>query len=249
MEVEDLGQHISRRFNEDLERVRNSVLTMGGLVEEQFDRAVKALVDADSELGLKVAEDDFKVNRMEVSIDEECSRILATRAPAASDLRLIIAIIKTITDLERIGDEAEKVGILAARLAGVERPSTNYRELRNLARHVKLMIHGTLNAFARLDAKGALEVVKADDIVDEEYESIYRQGITFMMEDPRTISRVMDSTWMARALERIGDHAKNICEYTVYMVHGKDIRHLSLDDAAAEVEQAEQAEQKSEQYS
>ena len=121
MEVEALGQHISRSFNEDLERVRNSVLNMGGLVEEQFDRALKALTDADSELGLQVAEDDVKINQMEVSIDEECSRILATRAPAAGDLRLIIATIKTITDLERIGDEAEKIGALAARLAAVER--------------------------------------------------------------------------------------------------------------------------------
>lgn len=235
MDVEELGQHISRRYNEDLERVRNSVLTMGGLVEEQFDRAVQALTDANSELGLQVAQDDFKVNRMEVGIDEECSRILATRAPTASDLRLIVAIIKTITDLERIGDEAEKIGVLAARLASVERPSTNYRELRNLARHVKQMIRGTLNAFARLDARGALNVVKADDVVDEEYESIYRQGITFMMEDPRTISRVMDMTWMARALERIGDHAKNICEYVIYMVHGKDVRYTGLADIEAEI--------------
>jgi phosphate transport system protein len=243
MEVEDLGQHISRRFNEDLEHVRNSVLNMGGLVEEQFDRAVKALADANSELGLQVAEDDIKVNRMEVAIDEECSRILATRAPTASDLRLIIAIIKTITDLERIGDEAEKIGVLAARLASVERPSTNYRELRNLARHVKQMIRGTLNAFARLDARGALDVVKADDVVDEEYESIYRQGITFMMEDPRTISRVMDTTWMARALERIGDHAKNICEYVIFMVHGKDIRYIGLDNIEAEVRKGVQREE------
>lgn len=242
MEVEDLGQHISRRFNEDLESVRNSVLTMGGLVEEQFDRAVKALIDADSELGLQVAQDDAKVNRMEVSIDEECSRILATRAPTASDLRLIVAIIKTITDLERIGDEAEKIGVLAARLAGQERPSTNYRELRNLARHVQQMIRGALNSFARLDAKGALEVVKADDIVDEEYESIYRQGVTFMMEDPRTISRVMDSTWMARALERIGDHAKNICEYVIFMVHGKDVRYTGVENIEAEVKQATRQE-------
>ena len=137
MEVEDLGHHISKRFNEDLEHVRNSVLAMGGLVEEQLDRAIKALSEANSELGLQVAEDDIKVNRMEVSIDEECSRILATRAPTASDLRLVIATLKTITDLERIGDEAEKIGVLAARLASVERPSTNYRELSNLARHVK----------------------------------------------------------------------------------------------------------------
>ncbi|MBN1237215.1 MAG: phosphate signaling complex protein PhoU [Gammaproteobacteria bacterium] len=238
MEVEDLGHHISRRFNEDLEHVRNGVLTMGGFVEDQFDHAIQALSEADSELGLRVAEGDAQVNRMEVSIDEECSRILATRAPTASDLRLIVATIKTITDLERIGDEAEKIGILAARLAGAERPSTNYRELRNLAQHVRQMIHGALNAFARLDASAALEVVKADDVVDEEYESIYRQGITFMMEDPRTISRVMDSTWVARSLERIGDHAKNIGEYVIYMVHGKDLRYTGLKNIEAEVQEA-----------
>jgi phosphate transport system protein len=211
---------------------------MGGLVEDHFDRAIQALADADSELGLRVAEDDAKVNKMEVSIDEECSRILATRAPTAGDLRLVIAIIKAITDLERIGDEAEKIGVLAARLAGMERPSTNYRELRNLAQHVKQMVHGSLNAFARLDAQAALEVVKTDDVVDEEYESIYRQGITFMMEDPRTISRVMDSTWVARSLERIGDHAKNICEYVIFMVHGKDLRYRGLKNIEAEVQEA-----------
>lgn len=238
MEVEDLGHHISRRFNEDLERVRNAVLTMGGLVEDQLDRAMRALAEADSELGLRVAENDAKVNRMEVSIDEECSRILATRAPAAGDLRLIIAIIKTITDLERVGDEAEKIGVLAARLAGQERPSTNYRELRNLAQHVKEMLRGALDAFARLDAKAALAVVKADDVVDEEYESIYRQGLTFMIEDPRTISRVMDTMWVARALERIGDHAKNICEYVIFMVHGKDLRYTDLEHIEAEVQEA-----------
>jgi phosphate transport system protein len=237
MEVEDLGHHISRRFNEDLEHVRNSVLAMGGLVEEQLDRAIKALTDADSALGLQVAEDDAKVNRMEVAIDEECSRILATRGPTASDLRLVIAVIKAITDLERIGDEAEKIGVLAARLASIERPSTTYRELRNLARHVKQMVHGSLNAFARLD------VVKADDAVDEEYESIYRQGITFMMEDPRTITRVMDVTWAARALERIGDHAKNICEYVIFMVHGKDVRYTGVANIEAEVEQRSRRQQ------
>ena len=228
MEVEELGQHISRSFNEELEQIRNSVLQMGGLVEEQFDRALKALTDADSEVGLQVAQDDIKINQMELAIDEECSRVLATRAPAAGDLRLIIATIKTITDLERIGDEAEKIGALAARLATVERPRTNYRELRNLARHVKDMIHGSLDAFARLDVQLALDVVKADKEVDLEYETIYRQSITFMMEDPRMISRVMDVTWTARALERIGDHSKNICEYVIFLVHGKDIRHSDL---------------------
>jgi phosphate transport system protein len=234
MEVEDLGQHISRRFNEDLESVRSAVLKMGGLVEAQFDNAIKSLAEGDSELGLQVAQDDYKINRLEVNIDEQCSRILATRAPTASDLRLIIAIIKAITDLERIGDEAERIGVLSSRLAGVERPSTNYRELRNLASHVQLMLRQTLDAFARLDAAEALKVVKADDVVDEEYESIYRQGITFMMEDPRTISRAMDTTWVARSLERIGDHCKNICEYVLFMVYGKDIRHTQLENIEAE---------------
>ena len=245
MEVEDLGQHISRRFNEDLEQVRSDVLKMGGLVESQFDDAIKALAEGDSELGLKVAQDDYKINRMEVNIDEQCSRILATRGPTASDLRLIIAIIKAITDLERIGDEAEKIGVLAWRLAGVERPSTNYRELRNLARHVKAMVRGTLDAFARLDAREALKVVKMDDAVDEEYESIYRQGMTFMMEDPRTISRVMDTTWAARSLERIGDHCKNICEYVMFMVYGKDIRYTTLESIEAQFAQGGKASEPS----
>ena len=237
MDADEFGQHISRSFNDDLEKLRNAVLSMGGLVEQQFDRAVESLVNADSDLGLRVARDDYKVNKMEVAIDEECSRILATRAPTASDLRLIIAILKTITDLERIGDEAERIGELAARLASEERPSTNYRELRNLARHVKEMLNGTLDAFARLDASSALKIVKADDVVDEEYEAINRQCITFMMEDPRTISRVLDSTWMARSMERIGDHAKNICEYVVFMVHGKDIRYTKLGEVEAEISQ------------
>ena len=240
MDVDEFGQHISRSFNEDLEKVRNSVLAMGGLVEQQFDRAIESLANADSDLGLKVSRDDYKVNKMEVAIDEECSRILATRAPAASDLRLIIAIIKTITDLERVGDEAERIGEIAAQLASQERPSTNYRELRNLARHVKDMLQGTLDAFARLDAGSALEIVKADDVVDEEYEAINRQCITFMMEDPRSISRVLDSTWIARSLERIGDHCKNICEYVVFMVHGKDIRYTKLGDVEAVISKSAQ---------
>jgi len=235
MEVENFGHHISRRFNSDLEHVRNSVMKMGGLVEEQLERALTALSRGDSELGLEVAHDDYKVNDLEVSIDEECNRILATRSPAAADLRLIVAVIKTITDLERIGDEAEKIGFLAARLAGADGAANSYRELRNLARHVTDMVHRALDAFARLDARESLEVVKADEEVDQEYEAIYRQSITFMMEDPRSITRVMDLTWAARALERIGDHAKNICEYVIYMVHGKDVRHVSLEAVEADV--------------
>ena len=230
MEASKYSDHISQRFNKDIEDLRNTVLSMGGLVETQLSRAIAAIVSGDSELGLQVANDDYKVNNLEVDIDEECSRILATRAPAAGDLRLIVAIIKTITDLERIGDEAEKIGFLASKLAGMDRPTDSYRELKNLGNHVSHMLRDAMNAFARLDVAEALEVVKEDELVDEEYDTITRQCITFMMEDPRSIKRVMNVTWAARALERIGDHAKNICEYVIYMVEGKDIRHTDIDE-------------------
>ncbi len=228
MEASKFTDHISRRFNKDIEDLRNTVLSMGGLVETQLSRAIAAIVSGDSELGLKVANDDYKVNNLEVDIDEECSRILATRAPAAGDLRLIVAIIKTITDLERIGDEAEKIGYLASKLAGMDRPADSYRELKNLGSHVSHMLRDAMNAFARLDVAEALEVVREDELVDDEYDAITRQCITFMMEDPRSIKRVMNVTWAARSLERIGDHAKNICEYVIYMVEGRDVRHTDI---------------------
>jgi phosphate transport system protein len=230
MDTTDFSQHISRRFNEDLERVRNQVLAMGGFVEQQLAKSVAALVEGDSSLGESVARDDFKVNDMEVSIDEECSRILATRAPAAGDLRLIVAIIKAITDLERMGDECEKIGYIGSRLATQERPADKYREVKHLGRVVQDLVHDALDAFARMDAEAALRVARRDRLVDEEYEAIQRQSITFMMEDPRTIRRALDVMWVVRALERIGDHAKNICEYVIYMVHGKDIRHIRIED-------------------
>lgn len=234
MEASNFTDHISRRFNKDIEDLRNTVLSMGGLVETQLSRAIAAIVSGDSELGLRVAKDDYKVNNLEVDIDEECSRILATRAPAAGDLRLIVAIIKTITDLERIGDEAEKIGFLASKLAGMDRPPDSYRELKNLGSHVSHMLRDAMNAFARLDIAEALDVVKEDELVDEEYDAITRQCITFMMEDPRSIKRVMNVTWAARSLERIGDHAKNICEYVIYMVEGRDVRHTDIADEAGD---------------
>ncbi|MEM7432368.1 MAG: phosphate signaling complex protein PhoU [Pseudomonadota bacterium] len=231
MQASDLTDHISRRFNNDIEELRSNVLAMGGLVESQLSKAIAAIVSGDSELGLQVAHDDYKVNEFEVSIDEACSRVLATRAPAAGDLRLIVAIIKTITDLERIGDEAEKIGFLASKLAGMDRPSDSYRELKTLGNHVLHMLRDAMNAFARLDVEEAFEVVREDEAVDEEYESIARQCITFMMEDPRSIKRVMNVTWAARSLERIGDHSKNICEYVIYMVQGRDVRHTDISEA------------------
>ncbi len=230
MQTTDLSHHISRRFNEDLEHVRSQVLAMGGAVEALLSKSLTALAEGDSSLADSVAADDLAINGMEVAIDEECSRILATRGPTASDLRLVIAIIKTITDLERIGDEGEKIGYLACRLAAVERPPNRYREIRNMGRVVEEMLRASLDAFARLDAAAALQVARRDRIVDDEYEAIQRQCITFMMEDPRFIRRALDVTWVARSLERIGDHAKNICEYVIFMVHGKDIRHTKLED-------------------
>lgn len=235
MEQQDVAHHWSRQFNEELEAVRTSVLTMGGLVEEQLKRAILALVKGDSELGEQVAHDDYKVNHLEVSIDEDCSRIIARRQPTAGDLRLIVAVIKTITDLERVGDEAEKIGYLAARLAVQERPSDSYRSIQHLSDLVANMLHRALDAFARMDPELAMRAVREDEVVDQEYDALLRQGITVMMEDPRTISRVLDTMWTARALERIGDHAKNICEYVVYMVHGKDIRHVDLEAAEQEM--------------
>lgn len=232
MQTSDLTDHISRRFNKDIEDLRSNVLTMGGLVETQLSKAIVAIVKGDSELGLKVANDDYKVNNLEVNIDEECSRILATRAPTAGDLRLIVAIIKTITDLERIGDEAEKIGFLASKLAAMDRPADSYRELKNLGNHVLQMVRDAMNAFARLDVTASYAVLREDEDVDEEYNAIMRQGITFMMENPQNIKRVMNVTWVARSLERIGDHAKNIGEYVIYMVEGRDVRHTSVVESA-----------------
>ncbi|HEX7374266.1 MAG TPA: phosphate signaling complex protein PhoU [Steroidobacteraceae bacterium] len=235
METSDLSHHIHSRYNADLEGVRTAVLQMGGLVEQQLQNGVNAVVNGDSRLGEEVARLDHKVNSMEVAIDDDCSRILATRAPTASDLRLIVAVIKTITDLERIGDETEKLGHTAARLATLDRTVDRYRELKHIGGLVSEMVRGALDAFARLDTEAALLVARKDRVVDEEYEAIQRQCITFMMEDPRTIRRSMDVLWVARALERIGDHAKNICEYVIYMVLGKDIRHLSIEDVEKQI--------------
>lgn len=230
METEHFSHHISRRFNEELERLRSEVLRMGGLVEQHLGVAVEAIVSGDSEMGLRIAAEDYKINQLEVSIDEECTRILATRGPTAGDLRLVIAVIKTITDLERIGDEAEKIARMAKLIHTAERMHLPRVEVKNAATLTLAMLRKALDSFARLDTRAAFDVVRQDEAVDAEFRGILRQLITFMMEDPRTIRRALDVLWVARALERIGDHAKNVCEYVVYMVHGKDIRHLSVDE-------------------
>jgi len=233
--MEPIHTHISRQFNAELEDIRSRVLQMGGLVEQQIAQAITSLVAGNTELAEAVATEDYQVNKMEVAIDEECSQIIARRQPAASDLRLVVAVIKTITDLERIGDEAEKIARMAVRLAGEERPKNNYIEVQSLGNHVRQMVHDALDAFARLDVEAALRVARQDQKIDSEYEGVMRQMITYMMEDPRTISRMLNVIWAARALERIGDHASNICEYVIYLVKGKDVRHTSLEQIEKEI--------------
>ena len=230
MATTDLYHHTSRRFNEELERVRSKVLSMGGLVEAQLGKCLAALAQGQGVVGQSVVAGERQVNAMEVSIDEDCIRILATRGPAAGDLRLIIATIKTITDLERIGDECEKIGMIAPRLALAERSTDGYRAVRHLGRAVQSMVHDALDACARLDWELALRTARADRLVDEEYKAIRRQCVSFMLKDPQDIPRALDVMWIVRALERIGDHAKNVCEYVIYVVHGQDIRHLPRTD-------------------
>jgi phosphate transport system protein len=225
----NLNQHISHRYNEELEGLRNKVMKMGGMVEKQISRGMKALLSSDTELAEVVSSSDYEINALEVEIDEACMQILARRQPTASDLRLIVTIFKTITDLERIGDEAEKLGRYSILLADENTTPGHYVELRHLGEHVKRMLRDSLDAFARLDADAAMRTIQDDELVNEEFDAISRQLITRMMEDPREIKNALRISWCARALERMGDHTKNICEYIVFLVEGKDIRHTSLE--------------------
>ncbi|MFW7523751.1 phosphate signaling complex protein PhoU [Vibrio ostreicida] len=229
----NFGRHISGQFNVELESIRTHVLTMGGLVEQQLSFAMQASHKEDIELARKVVRDDHKVNTMEVSIDEACTRIIAKRQPTAKDLRLIMAIIKTITDLERIGDVATKMAYVA-----IESPSSDEHlfqvSLEPLCRQAIDMLHQVLDAFARMDVDSAAKVHKLDDKIDAEYEAVIRQLMTYMIEDPKNIPHILQVMWSARAIERVGDRCQNICEYIIYFVKGKDVRHLgeqSIDDA------------------
>ncbi|MDF1623080.1 MAG: phosphate signaling complex protein PhoU [Pseudohongiella nitratireducens] len=216
------SHHISQQFNIELEEIKGSMLEMGGLVEKQLADALSALINADSELGRTVREHDDAVNDMELTIDDACSRVIARRQPAASDLRLVMGIIKAINDLERIGDEAAKIAKLAVALADEGDSSKGYFEVRHIGERVRHMVNMALDAFARYDAEAALTVAKEDVNVD-------------MIEDPRSISRVMNIIWALRSLERAGDHAKNIAEHVVYMVMGTDVRHAGLSSMEKQV--------------
>lgn len=223
------SHHISQQFNADLEEIKNNLLEMGGMVEKQLSDAIDAIINADSGLGALVREDDAAINAMEMQIDEECNRILARRQPAASDLRLVLSIIKAVNDLERIGDESAKIARLAIELTEQGESSKGYVEIRHIGEHVRRMVSMALDAFARYDIDAALSVAREDASVDLEYSSAMREMITYMIEDPRSITRVLNVVWALRALERVGDHAKNIAEHVIYLVKGTDVRHLGLD--------------------
>ncbi|TNF06443.1 MAG: phosphate signaling complex protein PhoU [Gammaproteobacteria bacterium] len=229
MDKLNLDQHISRQFNEDLEEIKTSMLEMGGLVEMQVGDAIRALEDADSRLAEKVIEVESRIDEMEMDIDETCTTLIARRQPAASDLRLVTAVSKTIRDLERIGDEAQKIAKMAIKLSEEGEAPRGYTEVRHIGNCVRKMLNDSLDAFSRFDAEAAIATMKDDRQVDMDYKSALREMITYMMEDPRSISRSMNILWALRSLERVGDHAKNICEHIVYLVQGRDIRHRGPD--------------------
>ncbi|MGQ2965816.1 phosphate signaling complex protein PhoU [Methylophilus sp.] len=228
-------EHTSKQYDVELESVRAKVLEMGGLVEQQIVNALESLTTADVNLAKDVMARDARVNALEVQVDEDCSHIIARRQPAARDLRMIMMMVKTITDLERIGDEATKIARTAQRIYEQDRMyKPRFNEIKSMVGIVREMLRTSLDSFARLDVSQTVEVAKQDEQVDEQFRAAMRQLITFMLEDPRTISMSLEVLFVAKAVERIGDHAKNISEYVVYMVKGKDIRHTSLEDIKRE---------------
>ena len=235
MDARELGQHTTHRFDDDLETVRNLLLKVGGLVEAQLQDALTALVTGDAARAEQVIASDQRINDLEVEIDQHCIEVIARRQPMASDLRLLVAGIKIVADLERMGDEAVRIARMAARLAGVEPRERRHAGVRHLGDHVRSMLRDALDAFARTDTDMAVKVVEEDRNVDKEYESLTRALITFMMEDPREIPRALEVQWAARALERIGDRACNIAEYVIFFAKGKDVRHQSIEELRQEL--------------
>ena len=217
--------HIMKQFDEELEEVRTRLMEMGGKVEQQLQNAVRAVTEADSALAELVIKEEKYVDEMEVDIDEACILIIARRQPAASDLRLVMMVTKAVNDLERIGDEAKKIANHAVMLAGESTSSQGYTEVRHRGKSVISMLNNALDAFARFDVEAAMRTIEEDKQIDLEYKTALRELATYMMEDPRSITRVINILWVVRSLERIGDHAKNLCEQIVFVVKGKDIRH------------------------
>jgi phosphate transport system protein len=217
--------HYMKQFDEELEEIRTRLMEMGGKVEQQLQNAIRAIGEADSKLAEEVIKEEQLVDNMEVDIDEACILIIARRQPAASDLRLVMMVTKAVNDLERIGDEAKKIANHALILADESGSSKGYTEVRHLGQSVISMLSNALDAFARFDVDAAMRTIEEDKQIDQEYKTALRELATYMMEDPRSISRVINILWVVRSLERIGDHAKNLCEQIVFVVKGKDIRH------------------------
>lgn len=234
-----LDKHISKQFNVDLEHLRAHLLEMGGLVEEQVTDAVRALETADGDLAEKVLKTEDTVDKWEIELDRECTLILARRHPAASDLRLVMMVAKATRDLERMGDEANKIAKMAIALNDDGGAPRGYVELRHIGSGVINLVNVALDAFARFDVDAAMKVVREDKYIDQEYRSALRELMTYMMEDPRSITRVMNVMWALRALERIGDHARNIAEHVIYLVHGMDVRHIPISEVEEKLEERE----------
>lgn len=225
-----MPDHTLKQFDTELEKIRSRVLQMGGMVEEQITQALESLTTGNTALARQVMDNDHQVNALEVTIDEECSTLIALRQPTAKDLRTIMTVVKTITDLERIGDEAAKIARMAQAIYESDRPSVpRVTEIERVTELALGMLRNSLDAFARLDLIVAAKVVRQDEQVDKAFKNILRQLITFMMEDPRTISHAIEILFIAKAIERIGDHAKNLAEAIIYVVKGKDVRHHPLE--------------------
>ncbi len=232
-------QHISQQFNADLEELKTQVLEMGGLVEQQTINAVTAITSADSDLAEKVLITEEEVDEREVRLDESCTMVLARRQPAASDLRMVLAVAKITRDLERMGDEAHKVAKMAIKLNEDGEAPRGYVELRHIGSIVHQMVITTLDAFARFDVELAIKVAQEDKKVDQEYKTAMRELATYMMEDPRSITRVLNIIWSLRALERIGDHAANIAEHVIFLVKGLDVRHTDVKEMKRQLKERE----------
>ena len=230
------SEHIYKQFDSDLEAIRAKVLEMGTLVEEQTANAVKSLLNTDIKLAEEVMKRDVQINDLEVAIDEETSLLIAKRSPAAGDLRNIMMMLKIITDLERMGDEAAKIARSTTRIFEDNRMSKpRFTEIKGMAKAVQGMIKTALNSFARLDLTDTIDILEKDKQVDDDYRACMRQLLTFMLEDPRTISMSLESMFIAKSLERIGDHAVNISQSVIYTVKGKDVRHSSLKEIKKEL--------------
>ena len=224
-----VGGHISRQFDQELDEVRSRVLKMGGLVESQLDKTLEALREGDANLITDVDTLDEKVNALEMQIDEECTQILAKRQPAAGDLRMIIATTKSVRDLERIGDEAERVANMVRHAFDNDASKKAFKGLLSLGEHVKELLHSTLNTYARMQTRNAVKNIRKDQDIDEEYARVVVRLVNYMKKDPDNISDALDVMWAARSLERIGDHCINICENVIYLVEGEDVRHTHVE--------------------